>query len=327
MKTGDRLEKIQQLKSLDAYDRGVICNAKCLAEGVDVPSLDGIAFIDPKGSQIEIIQAVGRAIRKVRGAKLQAKGTIVIPVFIEEGDNVEASIEASDFKPVWDVLNALRAHDETLAETLDQYRAALAQSTSNSNAQIDKVIFDLPVSVGLDFASALRTLVVECTTASWEFWFTKLQLYKQERGDCLVPVKFKNNEGYRLGSWVNVQRTRRSSLSSSRVQRLDALGFVWDVLDHQWEEGIRHLRRYEEEHGNCLVNRTYKSECGYKLGRWVGKQRNRKSQLSSDRVWQLDAIGFVWDVLDHQWEEGISHLKKYYQAYGNCLVTRGHMGR
>ena len=48
----------------------------------------------PKGSQVEIIQAVGRAIRKVRGAKVQTKGTIVIPVFIEDGDDHEASIEA-----------------------------------------------------------------------------------------------------------------------------------------------------------------------------------------------------------------------------------------
>ena len=71
------------------------------------------------GSQVEIIQAVGRAIRKVRGAEVQTKGTIVIPVFIEDGDEQEASIEASNFKPVWDVLKALRAHDEVLADKLD----------------------------------------------------------------------------------------------------------------------------------------------------------------------------------------------------------------
>ena len=48
MKASDRADKIQQLKSLEDYDRGVLSNARCLAEGVDVPSLDGIAFIDPK---------------------------------------------------------------------------------------------------------------------------------------------------------------------------------------------------------------------------------------------------------------------------------------
>jgi len=92
MKAGDRKEKIDKLKVLEGYDRGILTNARCLAEGVDVPSLDGVAFIDPKGSQVEIIQAVGRAIRKVRGAKVQTKGTIVIPVFIEDGDDPEASM-------------------------------------------------------------------------------------------------------------------------------------------------------------------------------------------------------------------------------------------
>ena len=87
MKAGDRKEKIDRLKVLEGYDRGILTNARCLAEGVDVPSLDGVAFIDPRGSQVEIIQAVGRAIRKVRGAKVQKKGTIVLPVFIEDGDD------------------------------------------------------------------------------------------------------------------------------------------------------------------------------------------------------------------------------------------------
>ena len=60
----------------------------------------------------------------------------------------EASIEASNFKPVWDVLKALRAHDEVLADTLDQYRTNMAKNVSQSRESIsDKIIFDMPVSV------------------------------------------------------------------------------------------------------------------------------------------------------------------------------------
>ena len=116
------------------------------------PPLMVLPFIDPRGSQVEIIQAVGRAIRKVRGAKVQKKGTIVLPVFIEDGDDHEASIEASNFKPVWDVLKALRAHDEVLADTLDQYRTNMAKNASQSRESIsDKIIFDMPVSVDAEF--------------------------------------------------------------------------------------------------------------------------------------------------------------------------------
>lgn len=111
MPTDKRRTKLSQLKSLETADRGLLSNSRCLSEGVDVPSLDGVAFIDPRRSSIDIIQAVGRAIRLSENKKI---GTIVLPVFIENGDDPQASIEASNFKPVWDVLIALKSHDDVL---------------------------------------------------------------------------------------------------------------------------------------------------------------------------------------------------------------------
>lgn len=321
MKTGDRLDKIQQLKSLDAHDRGVICNARCLAEGVDVPSLDGIAFIDPKGSQIEIIQAVGRSIRKVRGAKLQTKGTIVIPVFIEKGEDPRASIEASKFKPVWDVLNALRAHDETLAETLDQYRAALAQSASNSEAEIEKVIFDLPASVGVEFASALRTLIVEASASSWEFWFALLQQYHETNGHCSVPAKFETDCGFKLGNWVSNQKQKRQTSSKDRIKRLEAIGFVWANKNLDWQTCFESLQQFYEENGNCLVPSTYTTKDRFKLGAWVQAQRQKRSHLEPGQIKLLDGLNFVWNTLDMRWERGFRHLMEYQNKHEDCLVA------
>ena len=119
----------------------LLTNARCLSEGVDVPSLDGIAFIDPRGSQVDIIQAVGRAIRK---SDHKTKGTIVLPVFLEAGDDPDTIIDATNFKPVWDVLKALRAHDEVLADELDQHRINIGQCIARSNNKITKVVLDLP---------------------------------------------------------------------------------------------------------------------------------------------------------------------------------------
>ena len=216
MKAGDRKEKIDRLKVLEGYDRGILTNARCLAEGVDVPSLDGVAFIDPKGSQVEIIQAVGRAIRKVRGAALQKKGTIVLPVFIEDGDDQETSIEASNFKPVWDVLKALRAHDEVLADTLDEYRTSMAKNASQSHERIsDKIIFDMPVSVDVEFASALRTVLVEASTASWEFWFGLLEQFKDTTGHCRVPQRYKLDD-FNLGIHRVLEHPTFDGLTSDR---------------------------------------------------------------------------------------------------------------
>ncbi|MDA9993639.1 DEAD/DEAH box helicase family protein [Burkholderiales bacterium] len=228
MKTGDRKERIDRLKFLEGYDIGVLTNARCLAEGVDVPSLDSVAFIDPKDSQVEIIQAVGRVIRKVRGAAVQNKGTILLPVFIEDGDDHNASIEASNFKPVWDVLKALRAHDEVLADELDQYRTDMAKNTFQSRKPLsNNIVFDIPTSVDAGFSSALRVILVRHATASWNFFFGLLEVFKQREGHCAVQAKV-IEDGFKLGRWVNGQRTKRQSMSAERRKRLDAIGFVWD---------------------------------------------------------------------------------------------------
>ena len=82
-----------------------------------MPSIDGVAFIDPRRSTIDIIQALGRAIRKSPDKKV---GTIVMPVFLSDEEDPEQVLDESAFKHVWDVLKALRAHDEALGEELDE---------------------------------------------------------------------------------------------------------------------------------------------------------------------------------------------------------------
>ena len=78
MSTGKRISKLRRLKEIEGDERGLLSNARCLSEGVDVPTLDGVAFIEPRKSHVDIVQAVGRAIRK---SENKSFGTIFIPVF------------------------------------------------------------------------------------------------------------------------------------------------------------------------------------------------------------------------------------------------------
>ena len=81
-------------------------------------------------------------------------GTIVIPVFIEQTDNAEEALEASDFKPIWEVLEALKSHDERLSDELDQLRIELGAKRKRSvgSGDLTKIVFDLPTSVNKEFA-------------------------------------------------------------------------------------------------------------------------------------------------------------------------------
>ncbi|NJM37844.1 MAG: hypothetical protein HC845_08310 [Akkermansiaceae bacterium] len=88
----------------------ILTNAKCLSEGVDVPALDAILFMHPRKSQIDVVQSVGRVMRRAPGKKL---GYVVLPVVIPAGVEAhEALNDNKTYKVVWDVLQALRSHDD-----------------------------------------------------------------------------------------------------------------------------------------------------------------------------------------------------------------------
>ena len=112
MSATERDQKLMWLKGQTENDIEcrMLTNARCLSEGVDVPSLDAVVFVSPKNSQVDVVQSVGRVMRRSPGKKY---GYIIIPVVIPE--NVEGDEVLSkhpNFKVVWTVLNALRAHDD-----------------------------------------------------------------------------------------------------------------------------------------------------------------------------------------------------------------------
>jgi len=315
MPTNQRNQNLRRLGDIAEGERAILSNARCLSEGVDVPALDGVAFIDPRNSEIDIVQAVGRAIRLSSDKSI---GTIVIPVFIAEHDDPDEVLNSSVFKKVWAVVNALRSHDEELGIELDNLRKSLGKRGSVGKAQ--KIYFDLPTTITGEFEKALSLKVIESTTASWEFWFGLLEIYKEEHNNCDVPSGYKTSDGFALGNWVGTQRKIKDKLFPMRVQRLEALGFVFDPFTQQWEEAFSYLKAYKEEHNDCLVPQGFKTAGGFALAKWVSNQRSNKDKLKPERVQRLDALGFVWDPLIQQWEEGFSHLKTYIDEHSDDVV-------
>ena len=93
----------------------ILTNARCLNEGVDVPSLDSVIFMAKKRSQVDIIQAVGRVMRKFGSGNEKIYGYIIIPVVINDEKLTDATLSNNeDYKVVWQVVQALRSHDERL---------------------------------------------------------------------------------------------------------------------------------------------------------------------------------------------------------------------
>ena len=107
-----KLQWLEETETGEDASCRILSNARCLAEGVDVPNLDAVLFLQPKKSQVEITQAVGRVMRKFEGKDY---GYIILPIVIPAGMTAEEALDDNEtFAVVWDVLKALRSHDERL---------------------------------------------------------------------------------------------------------------------------------------------------------------------------------------------------------------------
>ncbi|GAA7210414.1 DEAD/DEAH box helicase family protein [Helicobacter pylori] len=115
MNCSDRLEKLEELNEFQPNTCKVLSNARCLSEGVDVPALDSIVFFDGKSAMVDIIQAVGRVMRK---AKHKKRGYIILPIALEESEiqNLDEAVNNTNFKNIWKVIKALRSHDPSLVD-------------------------------------------------------------------------------------------------------------------------------------------------------------------------------------------------------------------
>jgi len=114
-----RADELQWLDSVQPQDQAchVLSNVRCLSEGVDVPALDAILFMHPRKSQIEVVQAVGRVMRR---SVEKSMGYIILPVVIPSGADAHEELDNNQtFRVVWQVLNAIRSHDERFEAMLN----------------------------------------------------------------------------------------------------------------------------------------------------------------------------------------------------------------
>mmetsp|Transcript_20126 Transcript_20126/g.30836 ORF Transcript_20126/g.30836 Transcript_20126/m.30836 type:complete len:419 (-) Transcript_20126:68-1324(-) len=174
----------------------------------------------------------------------------------------------------------------------------------------------------------------------WYDRFDALVAYRKEHGDCNVPSNYVNDPA--LARWVKQIRiqyknfgtktkktapTRRSLLTKERIEALEEIGFVWSIYDQMWEDRLRELVAYRDQHGHCKVPQSWKESP--ELGSWVKAQRDertkydgaKKSSLTKERIRILNEIGFVWK-LRTSWEDRYAGLLEYKRVHGDCKVPK-----
>jgi superfamily II DNA or RNA helicase len=334
MSTGERNRRLNRLRNIEPGQSAVLTNAGCLSEGIDVPALDGVVFIDPRRSQVDIVQAVGRAIRRAEDKTI---GTIVIPVFLSDTDDPDTALSESEFEPVWSIVRALRSHDEALGEALDGIRVGMGRRGGGGGLP-PKIILDVPKGVSADFVDAFETRLVEGTTAGWLMGFGALERFVEREGHSRVGQHhFETIDGksLRLGWWVHQRRQdyRKGIVSTKRVGLLEALpGWIWDPHEVDFQTAVAALKEIYSTQGHVRSLRDLRIELTggkqLQLRSWAEHVRAdyRNGQLSPERVAALEVVpGWVWDPHEEDFQQGLRALEQFIEREGHARVVATHV--
>lgn len=132
----------------------------------------------------------------------------------------------------------------------------------------------------------------------WRRGLAASSIYRDGSGHLLMPDRFITDDGFALGSWISIQRTRRrrGHLSDDEIAALDALGMVWDAREWRWQTALAEARVYLAAHGHLRVPLRHITETGLRLGACLNRVRadGRAGRLTMERVAALDELGIVW---------------------------------
>ena len=309
----------------------------------------------------------------------------------DENDETEAAALASERRSNWDYLfGVLKAYKSTHGDTfvpatyLENPQLGNWVDNQRQLYRMRQEAEESGITPSYDFISDERIerlnsigFVWNANDHAWNLRFEELKEYIEEHGNSCVPGIYPDNES--LGLWVAKQRrtykvkhkvklaaekkgrvegkdvVNETSLSEERIDKLNAVGFIWDVHEAQWLERYEELKKYRRDHGDTLVPKHY-SVYPF-LGRWVDKQRfdykrfiakkklekidemkdpqeidelERLASLSTgmteERVRLLDAEDFIWDPFNHAWEQKYSEFCMFVRVNGHAAIRSRRKG-
>jgi len=215
-------------------EKAIVSNARCLTEGVDVPTIDLVYFCDPKNSKVDIVQAVGRALRKKEGKKI---GLVVVPIYHSKKTEVEDSISSGSFKNLLQVIRSLCDQDERLQDEINSLAYGKGRRSSRINIISGSFIEEQDTILLEGFEERLKNSlfdqIVDKTSNNWDLWFLKLKEFLENNPE--YPSQKTDPELYQ---WVANQRNRKknASLKNEEIRKLNSINFAWSIVDWKWNK-------------------------------------------------------------------------------------------
>ncbi|MDX2370869.1 MAG: Helicase associated domain protein [Colwellia sp.] len=276
----------------------ILLAVNMLNEGLHIKGISGVILLRKTTSPIIYFQQIGRC--------LQVNGGLQ-PVIFDLVNNM-ANVQS-----------------QHLQESID--RAIDVEQTKRNELGLSALNHDLHI---FDETYDLRQKLDEVAKRLginlnyFEMGYIELVEYKEEHGDCNVPVRFKTSSGFSLGLWLSRRRSnyKKNILSQERIQRLEKIGLDWDPSETEFQANFNALVDYKEEHGDCNVPLRYQNSSGLALDRWIRSRRKeyKANQLSQERTQKLEKIGLDWDPSEAEFQANFNALIDYKEEHGDCNV-------
>jgi len=312
-RSNERTGLIRQFKD---SPKSLITNARCLTEGVDVPAVDMVAFIDARHSKVDIAQAIGRAMRKPSGSDKQF-GYIVVPLFADTSDlnNLEETIKKEGFDDVAEILNALQEQDEELVDIIKELQEAKGRGEIFNPKRLSDKVEAIGPFINIDeIGASVYAEIVSQLGVSWDFWFGLMQSYEKEFKTCTFSNANALYRGYKLTYWVDHQRKfyRLGTLSLEKIKKLETIKtWVWNVDEEEWFKKFNLVKKISNETGNSFISKRAIID-GVNIGTWQQTQRIlfKNGKLLEQRQKLLESLpNWVWDKKEYEWQNTYETIK------------------
>ncbi|MEU9263589.1 Helicase associated domain protein [Streptomyces sp. NPDC006682] len=301
---------LQRARVLDEFATGIaddgtvveksyLGSVKVLGEGVDTRDCDSVYFADVRGSMPDLVQAVGRALRMKPGEGKTA--SLVVPILFKPGESAASMLTSKAYGDLAKLLEALRAHDARIVETLGQSPSPTRTEPASGSDMDDVDDLDtekekddeaygpsagarelLKFSTPRDPAVLAAFIQLRILDPEHEHWRRGIEasvLYTGLHGGLRVPFTFRV---------PGTQETAGLDIGQ------DAVG------ESGWPASL----------------------AGFPLGQWIADARRQyaRGTMSDDRIDQLERLGMIWSTVDIAWEEGLSAARAWAQLHGHLLA-------
>lgn len=287
----------------------ILTNAKVIAEGVDIPSVDAVVFADPTSSVIRCVQGLGRALRLDVSGKT---ASLIVPVYIPPGADSE-DILGTAYEPVWAITTALAGHDHRILERLPNKANRLPAETSRligHRWHFDFTVHPERIARAMDLISFNPRGPL---ARSRREGLTAAQAFHDHHGHLDVPTDHVDTVGYELGRFITTMREAHSTgrLEPDFTAELDALGMIWDKHQAAWRARMTAAADYHRTHGHLAAPATTPT------GAWLAEQRHlaARNALDPARADDLSALDTDWRL-----PHGADWHRKYH-LLRTCLTN------